>query len=116
MPAWSPCTRCPTPTPPGVSMCPRCKGEAERVRRPHGNPYATAGHARFREAVLARDPVCVLCLASPSTVADHYPHERRDLVDMGADPNDPNYGRGLCKPCHDKHTARTSPGGWNQRD
>lgn len=116
MPAWSPCTRCPTPTPPGVSMCSRCKGEADRARRPDGSPYATAGHKAFRESVLARDPVCVLCLAARATVADHYPHERRDLVDMGLDPNDPKFGRGLCKRCHDEHTARTSPGGWNRRD
>jgi 5-methylcytosine-specific restriction protein A len=37
-------------------------------------------------------------------------------VDMGLDPNDPKFGRGLCKRCHDEHTARTSPGGWNRRD
>ena len=116
MPAWSPCTRCPTPTPPGVSMCPRCKREAERDRRPAGNPYATSGHTRFREAVLARDPVCVICLAARATVADHYPHERRDLVDMGADPNDPNCGRGLCHRCHSQRTARDTPGGWNVRE
>ena len=116
MAAWSPCTRCPTPTPPGVSMCPRCKAEGDRARRPEGNPYNTAGHRTFREAVLTRDPVCVLCLATHATVADHYPHERVDLVAMDMDPNDPAFGRGLCKRCHDRHTAASKPSGWNARD
>lgn len=113
--AWSPCTRCPEPTPPGVSMCKACRATADRARRPDGNPYKTAGHRDFRETVLARDPICVLCMAQRSIVADHYPIERRDLVAQGLDPNDPDRGRGLCKKCHDQHTAATSPGGWNDR-
>ncbi|WP_284294541.1 hypothetical protein [Luteimicrobium album] len=51
-------------------------------------------------------------MSARATVADHYPTERRDLVDMGLDPDDPARGRGLCKPCHDKKTARTMPGGF----
>ena len=113
---WSPCARCPEPTPPGTTLCPQCTREADQARRPHGNPYAARGHRRFREGVLAHHPVCTLCLRSPSTVADHWPIERRDLVAQGLDPNDPKHGRGLCKRCHDQHTARTSPGGWNRRD
>ncbi len=120
--AWSICPRCPEPVPkPG--LCPACRGDADRDRRPDGNPYSSRAHrVDFREAVLARQPRCVctgdcgrhdhLC-AAPSTVADHHPIERRDLVSQGLDPNDPDRGRGLCKPCHDGHTARSSPGGWN---
>jgi len=115
--AWRPCS-----TPgcgklhQGTGKCPTCRAKVDRDRRPDGNPYATPGHRTFREHVLARDPVCVLCLARPSTVADHYPTERRDLVTQGLDPDDPDRGRGLCKPCHDRHTARTSPGGWHARN
>jgi 5-methylcytosine-specific restriction protein A len=29
------------------------------------------------------------------------------------DEHDPEHGRGLCKQCHDKHTAHTQPGGWH---
>jgi 5-methylcytosine-specific restriction protein A len=54
------------------------------------------------------------CLA-PSTVADHYPRDKRELQALGLDDNDPRYGRGLCKTCHDKHTAQAQPGGWNTR-
>ena len=93
-------------------MCPGCRGVSDARRRPDGNPYATKGHQQFREQVLARNPVCVVCRVSRSTVADHYPTERKELVDMNENPNDPKFGRGLCKSCHDKHTAATSPAGW----
>ena len=109
--AWRVCTQpgCGTLVPAGTGRCPT------HTRRRDGNPYSTPGHQAFREAVLARDPICVLCLRVRATVADHYPDERRDLVAQGLDPNDPARGRGLCKSCHDKHTAATSPGGWNTR-
>lgn len=104
---------CPNLTDPGRSRCPACTTEAERRRRPGRNPYATRAHRRgFRLAVLDRDPICVLCNLRLATVADHWPIERRDLVAAGLDPDDPERGRGLCKPCHDAHTSRTSPGGW----
>lgn len=74
--------------------------------------YNTAGHHRFREAVLTRDPICVACNLALSTVADHYPRDRRTLEELALDPNDPQYGRGLCSRCHNTHTAATSPGGF----
>lgn len=109
------CTRCPT-LHPGPGMCPNCQAASDKQRRPHGSPYGTQAHRSFRETVLAHQPICTLCHVAPSNVADHYPTERRDLIDQGLNPNDPQYGRGLCKPCHDRHTARATPGGWNQRD
>lgn len=120
--AWSVCPRCPEPVP-KAGMCARCRAASDKDRRPEGNPYSTAAHLAFREDVLAKHPRCVCpgdCdehtgwCGKVSTVADHHPHERRDLVAMGLDPNDKDYGRGLCKWCHDRHTARTSPGGWNR--
>ncbi|GAA1453450.1 hypothetical protein GCM10009618_14930 [Nesterenkonia lacusekhoensis] len=90
-----------------AGRCPTCRAKADRDRRPDGNPYSTTGHKQFREAVLAKDPVCVLCRATRATVADHYPTERRDLVDQGLNPNDPTFGRGLCVTCHNSKTART---------
>jgi 5-methylcytosine-specific restriction enzyme A len=109
----------------GKGKCPDCRRAADASRRPQGNPYGGRGHRVFREGVLARDPRCVcpvdcgthafLC-GAVSTVADHYPIERVDLVAMGLDPNAPSRGRGLCKRCHDAKTARTRPSGWNTRD
>ncbi len=69
---------------------------------------------RFRPAVLARDPVCVLCRRAASCVADHWPLSRRELVARGMDPDDPAHGRGLCTSCHNRSTARLQPGGWHR--
>lgn len=77
--------------------------------------YTGRGHQTFRNAVLNRDPICVLCGIAQSTVADHYPRSRKELTDLHMDPNDPDNGRGLCKTCHDRETATHQPGGWNNR-
>lgn len=104
---------CAALTEPGRSRCTSCTAAADRQRRPDGNPYASTAHRRgFRLAVLDRDPICVLCRLRLATIADHWPIERRDLVAAGLDPDDPERGRGLCKPCHDRSTATRTPGGW----
>lgn len=98
------------------SRCRGCRRDADRRR---GNSaergYSSAGHLAFRDAVLRRDPVCVLCELRESTVADHYPRSRRQLVALGLNPNDASFGRGLCLPCHSAETARHQPGGWADR-
>jgi 5-methylcytosine-specific restriction protein A len=98
------------------SKCPRHRAAADRGRgnaRERG--YNTAGHQHFRGAVLERDPICVLCDAVFATVADHHPHSRRELEAAGLNPNDPQYGRGLCHDCHSIETAKHQPGGFNRR-
>lgn len=107
---------CPTIYPASEgSRCQAHRKQADQARRPGGSVYGTRPHRRFREAVLTRDPICVICSTAFSNIADHYPHTRNELIELGRDPNDPQSGRGLCKPCHDRHTASTSPGGWNAR-
>lgn len=120
------CSRpgCPELTDSG--RCTGCAAEAEQVRgNRHQRGYGHRHETRFRRGVLAKHLMCVCtdeghdghgtqCLV-PSTVADHWPRDRRELVRLGLDPNDPQYGRGLCKACHDQHTATEQPGGWNQR-
>lgn len=92
--------------------CPTHTREA-RARRTSNRVYNTAGHQRFREVVLTRDVVCVIpgCVQW-ATVADHYPRDRRTLVELGLNPNDPQYGRGLCTVHHNQHTAATNPSGF----
>lgn len=111
---------CPELTPGG--KCAPCRKAAD-VRRGTAadRGYGAAHRNGFRQAVLTDQPICVCtdathghgarCYAQ-STVADHYPRTRRELVRLGLNPNAKEYGRGLCKGCHDKHTAATSPGGW----
>lgn len=97
--------------------CTNCKQQSDQRRgSARARGYDREHEQRFREGVLARNPVCVEpgCIA-PSTVADHHPLDRRDLEARGLDPNDPKHGRGLCKLHHDQHTAQAQPGGWNAR-
>jgi 5-methylcytosine-specific restriction enzyme A len=115
MPALRICAtpRCPEPVKSG--RCPSCKTAAEQARGSSSERgYGSAAHRRFRQQVLAREPVCVLCYRRPSVHADHHPVSRRDLVAAGANPNDPQHGRGLCRVCHSKETAVHQPGGWNR--
>jgi 5-methylcytosine-specific restriction enzyme A len=108
------CSRpgCPNLTQAG--RCGDCRAQAERDRgSPTDRGYGHDHRTRFRLAVLARDPVCVLCHQQPSRHADHHPIDRRNLVAQGLDPNDPGRGRGLCGNCHSRATAANQPGGWN---
>lgn len=94
----------------------RCPAHATQARRARisNKVYNTAGHHAFRDAVLTRDVVCVIpgCVQW-ATVADHYPRDRKTLVDLGLNPNNPAYGRGLCHQHHSTETAQHQPGGWN---
>lgn len=100
----------------------RCRDCRSRNRDAGGTSaqrgYTGAHRSRFRPAVLARDPTCLCDLLDcphhkdsicdrPSTVADHWPVIRRDLVDAGLDADDPARGRGLCASCHGRVTATT---------
>lgn len=110
---------CPNPARPTKPTCTQCRTRTNRnLRQRRGNSttqgYGHAHRQRFRTGVLTRDRICRICKRRPATEADHYPLDRKTLVNMGLDPNDPNHGRGLCKTCHDKHTAATNPGGWHR--
>lgn len=107
-------TGCPELTSGG--RCATCRRNAEQERGTAAQRgYGHEHRERFRPAVLAKHPVCVVCQARPSTVADHWPIDRRTLELRGADPDDPIHGRGLCHPCHSRETAQHQPGGWHQR-
>ena len=96
------------------SRCPTHARQADKARgTPTQRGYTGRGHQTFRTTVLTRDPICTLCHTAQSTVADHYPDSKRDLIEAGLNSNDPARGRGLCKPCHDRETATNQPGGWN---
>ena len=107
---------CPTLHTGTDSRCPEHSRKADRARGTAAQRgYTTAGHQGFRTAVLTRDPICVTCENAFSNVADHFPYTRRELIDAGLNPDDPQYGRGLCDPCHGRETTKHQPGGWNQR-
>ncbi|MBB6172191.1 5-methylcytosine-specific restriction protein A [Nocardiopsis mwathae] len=102
---------------PGKPTCTQCRTRANRdLRQRRGNShrqgYGRAHRQRFRQGVLTRDRICVVCRRAPATEADHYPLDRKTLTQMGLNPNDPEYGRGLCHSCHSSESARHQPGGW----
>lgn len=102
---------CPVLCPGG--KCPGCAKDADKARGTRQQRgYGQEHIKRFREGVLARDPICVICYSAPSTVADHYPLDKRELIEAGMDDHDPKHGRGLCAVCHNRHTAATQPGGF----
>lgn len=97
-----------------TGRCPTHTRQADRGRgTAHHRGYGHHHRTRFREAVLARHPICTLCKRAPSAHADHYPLSRHELVRQGLDPNDPKHGRGLCQRCHSTETAKHQPGGWH---
>lgn len=105
---------CPTLIDAGAGRCDACKREAEAKRGSAAARGYNADHRhRFRAGVLGKHPICQVCLKARSTVADHWPMSRRELVAAGLDPSDPQHGRGLCKRCHARATATNQPGGWN---
>lgn len=109
---------CTVPGCPELTQGGRCESHQREAEQRRGTArqrgYGHGHETRFRPAVLARDPMCVLCRKAPSVHADHHPLSRRQLTEQGLDPDDPKHGRGLCGPCHSKHTAAEQPGGWNQ--
>jgi 5-methylcytosine-specific restriction protein A len=109
-------TVCSVPGCPEYTDRGRCEDHRRKAEQRRGSArqrgYGARHEQRFRPGVLARDPVCVLCKAAPSVHADHWPLSRRELVEQGADPDDPKHGRGLCGQCHSKATAVEQPGGW----
>src|SRR3990167_4099221 len=88
---------CSSPGCPNLRPCPK-----HPERRPFANrrPHTDPGWVRsaWSKAVLARDPVCVICGQRPSTEAHHVKAEAdggRATMENGA---------GLCGPCHERIT------------
>ena len=113
---WKICNVAGCPELTQTTQCDKHTRQREARRRgTKDKGYNTAGHKAFRTLVLHRDPICVLCDVAVATDADHYPIDRKQLVLLGMDPNDPENGRGLCHECHSKETAANQPGGFLQQ-
>jgi 5-methylcytosine-specific restriction protein A len=116
----APCTTpgCGEITPNG-GRCARCRtrkrSDSDRTRgtsaqRGYGNRWQRS----VRPDYLTRHPRCALC-GKASTVPDHYPRSRRELVAAGVpNPDVDEHLRPLCDPCHRGETARRQPGGWHR--
>lgn len=106
---------CPTCSRPFAGpRCPQCRRRTDAARGSSAERGYGTTWQRTRAGFLAEHPLCELCpTPTLATVADHHPTSRRDLVTAG-DPNPDawHHLRPLCKPCHDRETARLYPGGW----
>lgn len=107
-----PCSRCGAPAVAGGKCAKHRAQQHQRTDQQRGSARQRGydeTHARtFRQAVLDRAGwQCQEC-GDDATDADHYPLTRRELVDRGMDPNNPDHGRALCHPCHSAHTANSS--------
>src|SRR4051812_17614523 len=96
---------CPTPGCPELTDGGPCASHKRAAEQRRGTAaergYSGRAWQRARRAVLMRDPICKVCGKAFSTVADHHPHSRRELVAMGVrNPDAPERMRGLCAPCH----------------
>lgn len=102
-------TVCPEPGCPEFTPGGRCSRH-QRPNRSGTRGYDGKHRTRFRPAVLRRDPICTWPEGCDqrSTDADHYPRTRKQLIVDGCDPDDPRYGRGLCRSHHSRWTRQTS--------
>jgi hypothetical protein len=132
-----PCGECEPPTPkPGkalavcsTSRCPclvvsgRCPGCKRAARQKRGTAHQRGYDGqweRTRRAFLKEHPYCACpeCLEIPeplrpaAQVVDHID----GLGPLGPRGHDLTNLRAMTKQHHDQHTARTQPGGWNDRE
>lgn len=94
------------------ATCARCRRarraakDATQRALPWDHVYRTAEWRAARRAVLARDPVCVLCGAAPATVADHIIPLRAlwTIAGWTRSPYDIDNLRGICARCNGRRT------------
>lgn len=103
-----PCSRCGLPVVRG-GFCAKHYRQADMARgTSQERGYGQRHRDMFRSRVLANALYrCVLC-GGEAVVADHFPRTRKQLLAAGDDPDNPAFGRALCKQCHDRHTAASS--------
>jgi 5-methylcytosine-specific restriction protein A len=107
------CSRCGTLHAAG-QRCPTCASRAQSRPDATARGYRARGWRARRASFLAEHQQCVLCGAT-ATVADHWPHSRKQLLASGVeDPDAIEYLRPLCRACHGRETAKHQPGGWNR--
>jgi 5-methylcytosine-specific restriction protein A len=95
--------------------------DVQRANDPIRKLYQTKIWRAVRRTVLARDPFCMMCterdrrspgdrlIIALSTVVHHVIGARKFIDQHGGDQSffyDETNLEGVCKPCHDAHTAK----------
>jgi len=109
------CVRCGRTTEARDAVCDDCKSRVN----PQASPYWETKWRQRSAEFLSKNPWCVLCeaegkragvpLQAKATVADHYPHTRKELLARAiSDPDEERYLRPLCAPHHASHGRRSN--------
>lgn len=104
---------CPELVPTGTGYCPKHTREQRRVsdakRAAHRSHYNGSRWRKVRRAYLLAHPLCERCGVVATVV-----HHIDGLGLHGPLAYSFSNLEALCKRCHDIHTAKEQPGGWNQ--
>jgi 5-methylcytosine-specific restriction protein A len=87
----------------------RRKIDDDRAADPIRKLYRTPLWRSTRREILARDPFCEMCQQALSTIVHHIIAARKYINQHGGDESsfyDQENLQGVCKPCHDQHTAK----------
>lgn len=104
---------CSRPGCPNLVDAGRCADHERTDDARRGSSRARGYNSRWertRAKHLTNSPLCTECGVIGSVV-DHID----GLGPLGPRGHDHDNLRTLCKPCHDRRTARDQPGGWNRR-
>lgn len=109
---------CPALVNPGESFCPvhaaSHKDDYARKHPEYFKLYNNKRWRRYRRMFLAEHPLCVnfeIC-HNAATVVDHIEPHQGDWEKFW----DPNNHQPMCKPCHDRKTAKERGWGKNDKD
>ena len=104
------CLTCPRLVPAGGgTRCGTCRPRTRTF------DYSSRPWRRRSKDFLRRHPRCIDC-GAPSTVSDHAPVARRDLVARGVpDPDADEHLQPRCAPCHNRRTVAVDGGFGNPR-
>lgn len=81
--------------------------DKNRAHEIHRRLYQSARWRAVRAIILRRDPLCIKCGHKASQVVHHI-IDAVEWLASGHSFFDQSNLQGLCKPCHDSHTARTA--------
>ncbi len=98
----------------GAPMAAQAKAAAKRTYDAHRGSASSRGYnyqwTKARDLFIRKNPLCILCQREgrtvQATIVDHRTPHRGDMVLFWDESN----WQSLCKPCHDKKTAREDGG------
>ncbi len=85
-----------------ASLCRRTSAMLPKPEKEYGNPRGHSQFRRFRQGVLAENPLCARCAELGKTVAGEHLRRVREGA-LGGDLMDEQNAQVLCRACHERH-------------